>query len=165
VYTSINPALGGSGRLPAFAISFHASNTAVAIRLLCSATSADASSAPSPSDLLRAAAACRDPVGMSGGILYRAAKATVIPAIFYTLSSIDGAADAAGFLHAHPASAHFLIDPLARLAQLEFPSIPGLVHPREVRRAMKLNYGPEFRTSASSTTISPRWLAIPIPPS
>lgn len=156
----------------------------------------------------------RDPVtGISGGILDRAAKANVIPKIFYTLSSneyygrsasllhtsIDGAADAAlapstriyhiaGTQHGSgqlpprragsamyesavtdyrpvmrallealqawlttgkepPASAYSHMDQLAPLAQLKLPRIPGLVHPREVRRAMRLDYGPQFRTS------------------
>lgn len=153
----------------------------------------------------------RDAVtGWSGGLLDRAAKANVVPKIFYTLSSneywgrsaslihtsLDGSADAplapgtriyhiSGTQHGSgqlpprrtgqalyesavndyrpvlralltamqawltagkepPASAYSKVSQLAPLEGLHFPAIPGFVHPKQVRRAMRLDYGPRF---------------------
>ncbi|MFN7935370.1 MAG: alpha/beta hydrolase domain-containing protein [Bryobacteraceae bacterium] len=46
-----------------------------------------------------------------------------------------------------PPSAYSRIQQLAALDQMKFPAIPGFVHPRQVRQAMRLDYGPEFRSA------------------
>ena len=46
-----------------------------------------------------------------------------------------------------PPSAYSNSGQLAALNELKFPSIPGLIPPTQVRRAMRLDFGPQFRTA------------------
>jgi len=46
-----------------------------------------------------------------------------------------------------PPSAYPRIDQLASLDKMNFPRIAGFLHPKQVRRAMRLDFGPQFRAA------------------
>ncbi|MBL8176112.1 MAG: hypothetical protein JNK48_15650 [Bryobacterales bacterium] len=62
-----------------------------------------------------------------------------------------------------PPSAYSRIDQLASLDKMNFPRIPGFSAPKQVRRAMRLDYGPQFRTSGVMANEPAETLGAPYP--
>ncbi len=62
-----------------------------------------------------------------------------------------------------PPSRHPGTDRLAPLETLRFPAIPGLQRPVHVRRAMRLDYGPEWKTTGVLSKLPPEKKGEPYP--